>query len=497
VAESTRIRREQPTKKILFGNSSFNIIDEFLYRKFPADLFDAVGHEACGLMRMPERQPELASLQEVYWFRQVLQAYGHQKDIWSTHEWTYHSTNPGNHTLQTQADLYVRDMLRALAYDFKRITPAGLEDVGNGYHWSNWGASGLFTRYPDVHPKPSYSAYATAAHELSDADFIRAVPTGSHSVYCLEFSRRRGDKLLACWTLRGTRPLSLSVKPAGRAHLTDQQGNTERLESKRGWITFGISPSPVFVHGTAECGEAKAGPPARQAELSYLRRLEGRSKELSALDSLDGWQLPDKPDDRLDNGNFDMPRQKGTYEVIVVNDEARGKCLQFSLAALGGWPGWIPAYQVLSSLQPIAVPGRLTAIGLYVKGNSGWGRIHLELRDAKGEGWLSIGMPGAWNASDEQSVSYVIFDGWSWMEIPLPGHYGSGFHWPRYCNWRHDGGDGIVHYPLALTAIVVEQRRKIVYVNETMDASREPVRLSGLTALCGNPEEVGDWEERR
>ena len=34
------------------------------------------------------------------------------------------------------------------------------------------------------------------------------------------------------------------------------------------------------------------------------------------------------------------------------------------------------------------------------------------------------------------------------------------------------------------------------YVNEMVDASREPIRVSDLTAVYGDPEEVGDWAER-
>ena len=98
----------------------------------------------------------------------------------------------------------------------------------------------------------------------------------------------------------------------------------------------------------------------------------------------------------------------------------------------------------------------------------------------------------AWNSNDEESVSYIIFDGWRPMRIPLPGHYPSGYHWPRYCNWRHDGGDGIVDYPLSLTAIVVEQREQIVYVNRMVEASREPVRLAQMSAIYGSPEQVGE-----
>ena len=79
--------------------------------------------------------------------------------------------------------------------------------------------------------------------------------------------------------------------------------------------------------------------------------------------------------------------------------------------------------------------------------------------------------------------------------VPLPGHYGSGFHWPRFANWWHDDGDGIVDYPLTLTSVTVEQRRQIVYVNEMADASPEPVCLSDLMALYGDPQVVDDWEQ--
>ena len=493
IARCTKIRQEQPELKIVFGNSTFNGVEEYLYRRFPAELFVALGHEACGLMRMPERQPELAALQEVYWFREALKEYGYKKDLWSTLEWQYHSTNPGNHSEQAQADLYVRDCLHALAYDFKRITPAAVENVGNGYYWSNWGASGLFTRAPDVHPKLSYVAYAVAAHVLSDADFVRAVPTGSHSAYCLEFDRRRGDKLFACWTICGSRSLAISGDFAGEVRLIDPQGNGRPLRAQGGALTFEITSSPVFIEGVKTCQETALGRPV------YADPPDIPMRPITKLDSLDEWHLAAERSEVLDNGNFDMPRQKGEFEVSVVADDLKGRCLQFALKSRGHRPPWIPSYQAIELEEPIEIAGEPTALGLWVRGNSGWGRINLELRDATGERWLSIGQPMAWNANDEMSVSYIIFDGWRWMQIRLPGHYASGYHWPRFANWRNgtpEGeGDGVVDYPLSLTGVVVEQREQIIYVNEMIEASREPVRLWGLTAVYGDPEEVGDWAE--
>lgn len=493
VDKCEKTRAESPDTEIIFGNSSFNGIEEFLHRKFPSKLFDSLGHESCALMRMPERQPELASVQEAYWFKRALEEYGYKQPLTGCAEGRYHATNPGNHSWQAQADLYVRDILHDLAYGFSRICPSCMDDVGNGYYWSNWGASGLVTRAPDVHPKLSYVTYAVAGHILSDADFVRAVPTGSHSAYCLEFDRRRGDKVFACWTLRGSRPMTLrgslgSPSSPEAPLLTGSQGNTRRLVVSQGAVAFDITPSPVFVEAIKKCEAVALGPPV------YGERPRVRTQVVSALRSLTGWRSISEPSNALDNDNFDYARQKGEFEVKVVDDEAKGQCLQFALKGLGGRKPWIPAYQTIALKKPIEIPDQPTAIGLYVKGNSGWGRINLELRDAKGERWLSIGMPNAWNANDEMSVSYIIFDGWRWMQIPLPGHYPSGFHWPRYANWRHDDGDGIVDYPLSLTGVVVEQRQKIVYVTEMVDASTQPVRIAELTAVYGDPERVDDWE---
>ena len=492
IAKCKKTRAEKPGTEIIFGNSSFNGIDEFLYRKFPSELFDSLGHEACALMRMPERQPELAALQEAYWFKRALEEYGYKQPLTGCAEGLYHATSPGNHSEQAQADLYVRDMLHDVAYGFSRICPACMDDVGNGYYYSNWGASGLVTRAPDVHPKRSYVAYAVAAHLLSDADFVRAVPVGSHSAYCLEFDRRRGDKLFACWTLRGVRSMTLRGKFAGafkkRVSLTEQQGNVSELARTKGAVTFDVSPSPVFIEGIKSCREVVLGPPV-YAELPNVKRTP-----VSALDSLEGWRLIAEPNPDLDDANFDMARQKGEFDVSSVAGPGGGRCLQFTFKRPTRRPPWVPSYQELALEKPIEIPGQPTALGLYVRGNSGWGRVNLELRDAKGERWLSTGMPNAWNANDEQSVSYIIHDGWRWMEIPLPGHYAGGFHWPRFANWRHDDGDAIVDYPLSLTGLSVEQRGKIVYVTEMVEASRAPVCLSNLMAVYGDPEVVDDWE---
>jgi hypothetical protein len=507
VKQCSKLRKEKPDTKILLGNSSFNFVEELLYRRLPSKLFDAVGHEVPCFARMPERQPELAGFQTAWWYRQALDRYGYKgKPITGCAEGIYRSTNPGNLSWQEQADLYARDIMHCLSYGYSRITPSCFEDVGTGYYYSNWGASGLFTRYPDVHPKLSYVAYAVAAHLTSDADFIRAVPTGSHSVFCLELSRRRGDRLFAAWTLRGRRNITLKGKFGDTVHLTDQEGNSTVLTKANGEVNFTASPSPAFIGGVRECSSIELGKPV------YAALPQTKRAKVLSLNSLSDWTLESGANPVLDDGNFDYPRQKGSFEVNEADDPDQGRCLEFRFIKKGNRPPWIPSYQELRLNQPVRIEGRPTHIGLQVRGNSGWGRVLLALEDAKGEPWLSIGQPMSWNSYDIESLSYINFDGWRWIEIPLPGHYASGYHWPRYCIWRNGTAentgakeprhgsprprDGIVDYPLTLTGLALEQRDQIVYVNEMVPASRRPIRLGAIHAVYGNPEQVGDWEGR-
>jgi hypothetical protein len=509
VRQCTKLRKEKPDTKILLGNSSFNFVEELLYRRLPSALFDAVGHEVPSFARMPERQPELAGFQTAWWYRQALDRYGYkEKPITGCAEGIYRSTNPGNLSWQEQADLYVRDIMHSLSYDYSRITPSCFEDVGTGYYYSNWGASGLFTRFPDVHPKLSYVAYAVAAHLTSDADFVRVVPTGSHSVFCLELSRRRGDRLFVAWTLRGKRQVTLRGIAGNPVSLIEQEGNRKTLElglhstgilptedsGTYGRVKFSISPSVVFIEGMKKCFYIKLDKPV-YADPPAIKRTR-----LVSMDSLTDWTLKADTNPILDDSNFDYPRQKGSFEVKEANDPDQGRCLEFRYLKKGNRPPWIPSYQELRLKKSVRIEGRPTHAGMYVRGNSGWGRVLLSLEDAKGEPWLSIGQPDAWNAYDIESLSYLNFDGWRWIEIPLPGQYGSGYHWPRYCIWRNGmsdkTGDGIVDYPLSLTGLVLEQRDQIVYVNEMVPASRRPIRLGAISAVYGDPEKVGDWEGR-
>jgi hypothetical protein len=135
-------------------------------------------------------------------------------------------------------------------------------------------------------------------------------------------------------------------------------------------------------------------------------------------------------------------------------------------------------YGVLERRQPVRIAGQPRRLGLWVKGNSGWGRITFELTDSKGERWT-----GAGGSEDSYGHGFVNFDGWRWVEVDLPGHFRPDYPWPHNGNWTARGGDSIVDYPLSLNAVIVELRDQVVYVNELVPVRDNRIRLGGLRAI--------------
>ena len=155
-------------------------------------------------------------------------------------------------------------------------------------------------------------------------------------------------------------------------------------------------------------------------------------------------------------------------------------------------------------------------IGLMVNGNGGWGRIIFEFTDANGQTWTSIGAAqsgdpphwmndwmskediermgdlqiGDWNTNDAWQRSRINFEGWRYLRFPMPGNYpGEGYHWPYSSQWRHTG-DGIVHYPIKFTRLIVETPQKILRMKEFKPVARPEIYLKDLMVTYRPPEEA-------
>ncbi len=508
VARETR--KTFPDAKLMFGNGNPHLLEAFVRRGFSKELFDARGNEAGNFMRMPEAQPFdfVANNAGLWMDRQILDHYGYRDTpIWQCYEITYPGSNPGNLSLRTQAAYFVRHAMHSLSWGVPVIRQGIISDVGNSYYYSNWGAAGFCHALPELSAKPAFAAIATMTQELDGAAFSRVIKTESPTTYALEFKRRDGKYVTVAWTLRGQR--GLAAAPAvGR--VVDMMGNEQLTETSEGRLNLTLSPEPIFITTARALTHIGLGSPTHDAAPKPVKRI-------ASLATLAGWEIETKNDPLLENYNFENPRLKGTFEIEPVKSFA-GLSRVLSVKPVEPRPKnpFLPTYVALRHRQGIPLPDQPTQIGVMVNGNGGWGRIIFELVDAAGQTWTSIGaaqagkpphwmedwltkeeiaamgpmMSGDWNTNDPWQRSRINFEGWRYVNFPLPGNYpGEQYHWPYANQWRHTG-DGIVHYPLKLTRLIVEMPQKVLHLREFEPVKRSEIYLRDLSVTHRPPEEA-------
>lgn len=451
VAASRLVREVAPRIKLVFGNMTIPAIEQYLSRGYPPEYIDYLGEESPAFMRMPERQPEVAGFASLWWLKEMAKHYGYgDRGVTVSFEWMYHSTNPGNNAERTASDYNIRDCLLALAYGSLHVNPALIHDVGNAYYFSNWGASGLCRRPPELNPKPGYISFATMTLVLDQAKFSEKLETGSTSVYALEFTRPDTSRITALWTIRGQREVKLALADDGEAVLWDAMGNQTLMQSHRQVIEMTIGSSPVYITGVdvvrVNCGRAH-----------YPPGLAAGAQVVDKMETLDAWTVEAERDEDFEEHIWDQLRHPGKLKWENADDATRGKVLRVALDGKQAGPSTASFYNRLRAIEPKVLRGEPQYLGLWVDGNSSWARITFELVDAEGETWSNIGAAAenglaAWNTNDTESTTFVNFDGWRQLAVALPGQYPfDNYHWPRNCNWRHRGGNGLVDYPLKLT----------------------------------------------
>jgi len=137
---------------------------------------------------------------------------------------------------------------------------------------------------------------------------------------------------------------------------------------------------------------------------------------------------------------------------------------------------------------PIAIADKPNTIGVWVHGNSSWGRVVFELIDAKGRRWSSNGYgeaPNSWDLSDWQGDTCISFDGWRLITVRLPDHFaGSGHYGPNFYQWRCHGDnskDNTLAWPIRLSRIYLILREKLVYLTDMVPAKSNSIELKNLT----------------
>jgi hypothetical protein len=309
--------------------------------------------------------------------------------------------------------------------------------------------------------------------QLDQANFDGWLRTGSLTNYCLRFQGPRGP-VYTLWTIRGKRPVTLTLAKDGSALVADAMNNTRTLASKNRQLTIATDASVVYVSGV-EIASVAAGEP------DHGDAMPAKTAQVVA-DLGDGsWKYTNQRDKVYENGTYAVQRFPGKFSAAIVDDPRHGKVLQSTLDKQDTTHELMPWYNILTPARPIVLTGAPSALGLWVKGNSDWGRVIYVLRDANGEKWTSIGYQDQYNCDDVHSRCAFNFDGWRYIRFELPGHVGyDSFRRHGTAWWRSDGGDAIVDLPLALEAIIVEQRSHVLYVNDVQPAASSSVEFGKL-----------------
>ncbi|MEN6545171.1 MAG: hypothetical protein ABFE07_03940, partial [Armatimonadia bacterium] len=484
-ALATRIakiaRARFPELKIYIGNSgaSSELIAEGMRRKFPAEYADYIGIETVGRTGHPEKLWE-GGLGGVWLLRETARKFGYPWGVTSCFETNYREERllgPQRH-----AEWYVRDVLLSHAYRFPHIAIALLHDTGNSYNGSFWGGTGLCQRYPLLYPKPAYVAMATVTRVLDRVTLKREVPTGSNCVYALEMARADGKTVYPVWTARGTAALSVAMKGCESAQVVDLYGRSRTQAVKGGKLAL---EAGTAVHYVVTEGKVTGIVRGRR---SYPDDAPPRSFRMAdAMKDVREWKLAAEKDPLVEQTTRPhLPyRTAGHFVLRGVKEAQVGDCVEVELVARKDLPTpLLGQYGMLRLAKPVVLEGEPTTLGMWVKGNSGWGDVWFETEDAAGVRRVSCGtvMHDA-DVYDYDGRVAVNFDGWAFLSFPMTdkspipdlstGSVGN--------LWEATDRSKAVQYPVKLTGIGFCVRQDVMGLTE-MKPMRQVLRFGGVGA---------------
>jgi len=487
--------------KMTFGNGNPQFIIEFLKHNYPREYLGAFGFDIPFFERMPERQPRAVEAGQMIFLLDAMRKYGYEDvPVYGT-EHMYYPGCPGSLTQREQADYYVRSHVVHFAMGMDRLSAVAMVfSTAGDYGRCHYGSAGLLEVAPegggDGNPRESYVAYATMTRVLDGAVFKKWYPTGSFSAFCMAFSRPWGlPDVVTAWTLRGRRDARLLLKDDAETRLTDAMGNSRVVRSEGKVLTVPLTTSPVWIEGVkadavlkVELGAPDHSDKAPAPDAKVVEDFEG---ELA-------WKAEEKPYEAFATNNFDQPRfHCPMTSALIESRDGRGKAMEIAMPKPEHERRLAPWYAVFVPQRRIELPGKPTKLGMWVKGNSGWGRIIFELTDAKGERWTFCGPKDEWNSDDIHSWSSVNHDGWRYMEMELPTSHPNLMRGPAQPWWKNEGApggrnaDAIVDYPLTITRMIVEQRTHLWYLDRIVPGPEARIAIDDITAAYDDPWK--DW----
>jgi len=438
------IREKFPQLKIQIGNTgdSCALVAEMFRHGLPKDCVDYVAVEDLGQTFIPET-PTVGGLQSAWYLRETARHFGYTNtQITACYEWIGRMHMKLG--LRTQAEWYIRDALHARAYGFKSMALGSIHDAGQGYFHTIWGNGGLCFRYPYMYPKPVYAAMATHTLILDSAKFERLMPTGSLSLYAMEF-QRAGQWIYTIWIPRGCRETKLAFESDADITITDLYGRVRNATGKV--LDLTASTSAQYVVSRTRIASIACGKSSFPADLP--------PKNFTLVDPLESmatWSV--------DTGNdmvkfpyrpypFRVPVQ-GRYEAHAIQDLEKGQCIEVELFPVGKLSPMMYEQVRIKLKEPKPQRGLFEYVGVWVKGNSSWGEVVAEVA---GEDGKTTTLTPDWAGS-----SNINFDGWNFLRLRLPSGP----------NWKG---------PVTLTGFVLTIPRQVLYGTEFTPVTDLKIRL--------------------
>jgi hypothetical protein len=455
-------RQKFPQLKLVVGNNSASQanIAAILRHGGNPDFIDYIGIEAPSQVFIPEKLQEW-SIQGHHIAQDTAKVLsGRNIPATGCYEFTYRSERDMGQ--QQQAEWYTRDVLISLANGFTTISPGILFDTSNSYYNGLWGGSGILERSPYGYPKKSYVAYATLTNVLDQVKLRRQVPTGSTTVYAVEFDRADNKKASALWAARGDADFNIEFAGDTPVRIVEMYGRSRDAKTTGGKLTVRVGTSPVYVVADREIK-------AITLSIRAFPKDDARAAVATVaapLDSADAVKIDN-------NKSLDTPkvtpvqtpiREHGDFVLRQATDEQKGAAIELELKTdkTPNLSKYITEYSTVRLSTPAPVSGNPAALGVWVKGNSNWGRVMFEIEDAKGEVWKSLGT-GGWGCDilDCPCNLAVNFDGWNFVALPLRDTKLFNDHSPGPVleQWVSDGGDKKIDYPVKIRALTVEMNR--------------------------------------
>ena len=486
------VKQKYPDAKILMPHGDPTFATPFLKENGEvAKLLDGAAVDIGYFERLPEQQFHQCSIHRVKQFVDYWKKYKKTKPVMATFEGPCIApVADGALTEEELAAHTFRSALLLAAYGINRqFATAAVADCASYWGEQHYGG-GLLSRINSLNPHVVYAVYATMARHLADFNFQRWIPTGSLSVYCLQFKNNSTNKYMyVLWTLRGKRKIAMRVPENAKLKLFDSMDNDVVLKNTAGQTDLIINKMPSLVYGAGDKIKIQLGAPDHSDS-----QLGKHNKLLMNCGKMVWKQVQEKDETYVDAFLECIRRFPAKMQTKIVTAPAQvgNKALAVKLPPQKKDRGVMPFYTTLYPQKQVTIPGKAQYLSTWVKAASDWGRIVYVLKDAKGEKWISVGAKNQWNCDDTHGWSKFCYDGWRLLKFELPSHapYDSyrenGTTW-----WGSSEGDGIVDLPLKLEKIMIERRPKAMYVNSLEKTNPQPVELANMYAEYADKSDMG------